>query len=119
VCCIIVSCRERNNQLCIMSQARSYSLQREVQLRFLSPDDIPVIKRLCEEWFPNRVSVSLYVLSFFLSVSAKRRSRSSRYKWGSWVDPYIVTSDSLNTNIPNSTHNVKLDSYSDGKPTVL
>ena len=35
-----------------MSQPRSYSLQREVQLRFLSPDDIPVIKRLCEEWFP-------------------------------------------------------------------
>jgi len=35
-----------------MSQARSYSLQREVQLRFLSPDDIPVIKRLCTEWFP-------------------------------------------------------------------
>ena len=35
-----------------MSQARSYSLQREVQLRFLSPDDIPVVKGLCAEWFP-------------------------------------------------------------------
>lgn len=43
-----------------MSQARSYSLQREVQLRFLSPDDIPVIKRLCEEWFPIEYPESWY-----------------------------------------------------------
>lgn len=35
-----------------MSEAQSFSIQREVQLRFLSPADIPEVKKLCTEWFP-------------------------------------------------------------------
>ncbi|CAH1793889.1 unnamed protein product [Owenia fusiformis] len=30
----------------------SFSLQHEVQLRFLTPQDIDVVKQLCHEWFP-------------------------------------------------------------------
>ncbi|KAL5019059.1 hypothetical protein ScPMuIL_004781 [Solemya velum] len=30
----------------------SFSLQREIQLRFLNPADIPDVKNLCSEWFP-------------------------------------------------------------------
>ena len=30
----------------------SYSIQQEIQLRFLCPDDIPEVKLLCAEWFP-------------------------------------------------------------------
>lgn len=35
-----------------MTEARSFNVQREVQLRFLSPSDIPEVKKLCAEWFP-------------------------------------------------------------------
>ncbi|WAQ96328.1 NAA60-like protein [Mya arenaria] len=35
-----------------MTEVPSFSIQREVQLRFLSPEDIPEVKRLCTEWFP-------------------------------------------------------------------
>jgi len=36
-----------------MSRAVSLSIKREeVQLRFLGPDDIPEVRRLCLEWFP-------------------------------------------------------------------
>ena len=35
-----------------MTEARSFSIQREVQLRFLTPEDIPEVKKLCAEWFP-------------------------------------------------------------------
>ena len=35
-----------------MSQTIVFSIQREVQLRFLGPDDIAEVKRLCMEWFP-------------------------------------------------------------------
>ncbi|KAL3877874.1 hypothetical protein ACJMK2_035518 [Sinanodonta woodiana] len=35
-----------------MSQLQSFSIQREVQLRFLCPEDLDEVKRLCTEWFP-------------------------------------------------------------------
>lgn len=35
-----------------MTELVSFSIQREVQLRFLSPADIPEVKKLCAEWFP-------------------------------------------------------------------
>ncbi|CAG2223907.1 N-alpha-acetyltransferase 60-like [Mytilus californianus] len=35
-----------------MSTALSFSVQREIQLRFLCPEDIDEVKKLCTEWFP-------------------------------------------------------------------
>ena len=35
-----------------MTQVQCLSIQREVQLRFLCPADIPEVKKLCKEWFP-------------------------------------------------------------------
>lgn len=35
-----------------MTEVLSFSIQREVQLRFLTPEDIPEVKKLCAEWFP-------------------------------------------------------------------
>ncbi|XP_069123321.1 N-alpha-acetyltransferase 60-like [Argopecten irradians] len=35
-----------------MCQPMSFSVQREVQLRFLCPADIDEVKKLCREWFP-------------------------------------------------------------------
>ncbi|XP_064629513.1 N-alpha-acetyltransferase 60-like [Lineus longissimus] len=35
-----------------MSQTVSFSLQPEVQLRFLNPNDIDEVKTLCQDWFP-------------------------------------------------------------------
>lgn len=35
-----------------MSQVLSFSVQREIQLRFLCPSDIEEVKKLCAEWFP-------------------------------------------------------------------
>lgn len=35
-----------------MNQPMSFGVQREVQFRFLCPNDIDEVKRLCTEWFP-------------------------------------------------------------------
>ena len=35
-----------------MSQTVSFSIQPEVQLRFLNPNDIDEVKTLCQDWFP-------------------------------------------------------------------
>ncbi|XP_052263747.1 N-alpha-acetyltransferase 60-like [Dreissena polymorpha] len=35
-----------------MTEVKTLTIQREVQLRFLSPEDIPEVKRLCADWFP-------------------------------------------------------------------
>ncbi|KAK2161156.1 hypothetical protein LSH36_120g01017 [Paralvinella palmiformis] len=35
-----------------MSQTVSFSMQPEVMLRFLCPEDIPELKQLCADWFP-------------------------------------------------------------------
>ncbi|XP_052824173.1 N-alpha-acetyltransferase 60 isoform X2 [Octopus bimaculoides] len=43
-----------------MNQAVSFGVQREVQLRFLCPDDIEEVKRLCTEWFPIEYPDSWY-----------------------------------------------------------
>lgn len=48
-----------------MTEARTFSIQREVQLRFLTPEDIPEVKKLCAEWFPIE-----YVYSYFFSMCA-------------------------------------------------
>ncbi|XP_013389989.1 N-alpha-acetyltransferase 60 [Lingula anatina] len=40
------------NNLIPMTQQNSFSIQREVQMRFLSPSDINDIKKLCADWFP-------------------------------------------------------------------
>lgn len=48
-----------------MTEARTFSIQREVQLRFLTPEDIPEVKKLCAEWFPIE-----YVYSYFFSLCA-------------------------------------------------
>jgi ribosomal protein S18 acetylase RimI-like enzyme len=43
-----------------MSLARCFSLQHQIHLRFLSPDDIGEVKRLCAEWFPIEYPESWY-----------------------------------------------------------
>lgn len=43
-----------------MNQAVSFGVQRDVQLRFLCPEDIGEVKRLCVEWFPIEYPDSWY-----------------------------------------------------------
>lgn len=42
------------------SAPNGFNVQREVQLRFLNPSDIPEVKRLCAEWFPIEYPDSWY-----------------------------------------------------------
>ncbi|ELT92957.1 hypothetical protein CAPTEDRAFT_176991 [Capitella teleta] len=39
---------------------QTFTIQREVQLRFLLPTDIPEIKSLCSEWFPIEYPTTWY-----------------------------------------------------------
>ena len=38
----------------------------ELQLRFLSPDDLPEVKRLCKEWFPIEYPDAWYACLSFI-----------------------------------------------------
>ncbi len=46
----------------------SFGIQQDVQLRFLSSDDIPELKLLCTDWFPIEWVINLlqdHVISFY------------------------------------------------------
>ncbi|XP_041362267.1 N-alpha-acetyltransferase 60-like [Gigantopelta aegis] len=43
-----------------MSKAHSLCMQQEIQLRFLGPDDVDEVKKLCAEWFPIEYPESWY-----------------------------------------------------------
>ncbi|KAJ8319338.1 hypothetical protein KUTeg_004429 [Tegillarca granosa] len=69
-----------------MSQALSFSVQREVQLRFLCPDDIQEVKRLCTEWFPIE-----YPDSWYEDITSSRRFYSLAATYHSRIIGIIVT----------------------------
>lgn len=61
------------------SQVHSFNIQRLIQLRFLCPDDIAEVKKLCAEWFPIEYPESWYTditsSSNFYSLAATINSR--------------------------------------------
>ena len=72
-----------------MSQKLSaFSVQQEIQLRFLSPSDIPDIKQLCADWFP------IEWVSEFITVKL-----SAEGCWQDWQELVGTKSGGLSSDI--------------------
>ena len=59
--------------MALMTESVSFGVQQEVQLRFLSPEDLPEVKKLCAEWFPIEygISVLIQLMQFYLVYQVK------------------------------------------------
>jgi hypothetical protein len=70
-----------------MSQSltQTFTIQREVQLRFLLPSDIAEIKSLCTEWFPIE-----YPNSWYEDITSNRNFHSLAATYGSKIIGILV-----------------------------
>ncbi|KAK3089788.1 hypothetical protein FSP39_006543 [Pinctada imbricata] len=91
-----------------MSQVLTFCVQPQVQLRFLCPDDIEQVKKLCTEWFPID-----YPDAWYQEITSNSKFYSLAATYHSRIIGFIVSEIKLISNMNKEDCDILASFYPD------